>query len=122
MRSKTVIRVADSEQTHCHLAPSASRELDEETPHDIGPQTADPRLGQIDVGNDERSTGSLEHDMRQRLVRCRGSGAVPADALPAERLAQGLAERLARGGDLRLGPLGSDLQLEIERSVARKQA
>ena len=86
------------------------------------PSPPDPRFGQVDVRDDERTPGRLEDDVRQRVVGGRDRRPVTPYVLRGQRLAQRLTERLTGRGDLGLRLLGRELKLEVERAVARQQA
>src|SRR5256885_15595030 len=58
-------------------------ELREKPGDEIGRETADTHVREIDVGNEQRPARGLEHDMRQRLVGGEGRRAV---ATPAPRM------------------------------------
>src|SRR4029453_10282155 len=120
-RLEHVLRIVAVDQADVQRKPSALRELVQEARDEVGAETADPRLREIDVRYDERPPGCLEHDVRQRLIGGCDSRTVTPHPVRRERLPERLPERPARGRDLRLGLLGSQLQLEVERAVPRQQ-
>ena len=70
---------------------------------------------------DERPLGDLEDDLRERLLGGHERRAVTRQALSAKHVRERLAERRARGRDLRLALPGRQLEGELEPAAAREQ-
>jgi hypothetical protein len=113
-----VLRIVAVDQPNMQGQAASLGELVQETRDEIRAETPDPGFRQVDVGDDERSPGRLEHDVRERVVRGCNGGSVATHAVVHERLPQRLPERLARSGDLCLAGLRRELELDVERAVA----
>src|SRR6266487_5688222 len=87
-RLEHVLGIVAADQPHVQREPTSLGKLVEEARHEIRAETADPRLGQVDVGDHEGSSRRVEDDVRERLVCRGGRRAVASRAFPAEGNAQ----------------------------------
>src|SRR4030095_14648191 len=62
-RLQDVLRLAALDQADVQREPGRARELVEEARRQIRREPADPRLGEVDVGDDERPSRGLEDDV-----------------------------------------------------------
>src|SRR4051794_21113276 len=109
-RFEHVLRIGSVQEAHVQGDAGSLGEALEEPARDVGAEAADARLGQIDVRDEERLAGHLEHDARERLRRRHRRKAVMASPVAAERLGERAPEPAAGLRHLELG--GTRLDLE----------
>ena len=117
----SAVGVATLDQPDVERQPGPFGQLPQELGDDVGLETADAGVAEVDVGDDERPARGLEGDVGERLVGRHGRGAVAANAGVAQFGAQRLAERPSGSSHLVGGRAGLHLQRQIERGVLREQ-
>gem|GEM_PF-4881624 len=97
------------------------RELVQERGDEVRAEATDPRLGEVDVRDDERTAGCLERYVGERFVGGHDRGRVMPGALGAQRFVELLAEGSTRRGHLGVDASGLHLERQIEVGVLREQ-
>src|SRR3954469_21743192 len=105
-RLEDVVRVRAVEQTHVERQRRAVRELAQERRDDVGRDSAETRLRQVDVRHQQRLVPCLERDVCKSLGGRNAAGAVAWDAVLPQRCGERLAERATGGANLLLRVAG----------------
>jgi hypothetical protein len=116
-RFQHVLRVPPLDQADEQRQPGALGELGQEPGDKVCGEAPDAHVGEIDVGNEQRSARGLQGDLRQGLVGRHGRRPVTAHALAVQGVRERLTQRSACGRHLRIGLFRGHLEDDVERRV-----
>jgi hypothetical protein len=116
-RLEHVLRIGAVEEAYVQRQAGTFCKALEEAACDVGAETADPRLREIDVRDDERLVRDLEHDACEGLSRRHRREPEAARAGGPKRLSERTAERDARLRHLSLRGARLDLEREVELRI-----